>query len=46
VAGPSVRPGTCDHVRDALRAGLEEHETPDGVLGTASTWIVSADAPA
>jgi SAM-dependent methyltransferase len=35
-----------EQVREALRAGLEELETPDGVLATASTWIVSAVAPA
>jgi hypothetical protein len=31
-----------DTVRDALRAGLAEFETPAGIVGAASTWIVSA----
>jgi hypothetical protein len=29
-------------VREALRAGLAELATPQGVVGDASTWIVSA----
>jgi SAM-dependent methyltransferase len=33
-------------VREALRAGLTELSRPDGVYGTASTWIVSAAVPA
>jgi hypothetical protein len=32
-------------VRDALRQGLREFETPDGLRAQASTWIVSATAP-
>jgi SAM-dependent methyltransferase len=32
-------------VRDALRQGLSEFETPDGLRAQASTWIVSATAP-
>jgi ubiquinone/menaquinone biosynthesis C-methylase UbiE len=32
-------------VRDALREGLSEFETVDGVRAPASTWIVSATAP-
>jgi SAM-dependent methyltransferase len=35
-----------EEVRDALREGLSELVTPDGVYGTASTWIVSAVVPA
>lgn len=35
-----------DEVREALYAGLAELEGPDGVQGTASTWVVSATAPA
>jgi SAM-dependent methyltransferase len=35
-----------DEVREALRAGLAELDGPDGVRGSASTWIVSAIAPA
>jgi SAM-dependent methyltransferase len=33
-------------VRAALEAGLREFEGPDGLLAPASTWIVSATAPA
>ena len=33
-------------VRDALRSGLAEFATPEGLLAPASTWIVSASAPA
>jgi SAM-dependent methyltransferase len=33
-----------DEVRDAVRDGLAEFETPDGVMAPASTWIVSATA--
>jgi SAM-dependent methyltransferase len=32
-------------VHDALRAGLGEFETEDGVRAPASTWIVTASAP-
>jgi ubiquinone/menaquinone biosynthesis C-methylase UbiE len=32
-------------VHDALRAGLAEFETPDGLKAPASTWIVSAVNP-
>jgi SAM-dependent methyltransferase len=32
-------------VRDALRRGLSEFQTPDGLRAQASTWIVSATAP-
>jgi ubiquinone/menaquinone biosynthesis C-methylase UbiE len=35
-----------ERVREALRAGLGELRTADGVRGDASTWIVSATAPA
>jgi hypothetical protein len=35
-----------DEVRTKLHEGLSELEGPDGVLATASTWIVSATAPA
>jgi hypothetical protein len=35
--------GTVD---DALREGLAEYDGPDGVWGPASTWIVTASAPA
>jgi SAM-dependent methyltransferase len=31
-------------VHDALREGLSEFETPDGMMAPASTWIVSASA--
>lgn len=34
-----------DPVREALRDGLEEFVTADGVVAPASTWIVSATAP-
>ncbi len=33
-------------VADALREGLAEWEGPDGVTAPASTWIVTANAPA
>ena len=33
-----------DKVRDGLRAGLAEFQTPDGITAPASTWIVSAVA--
>jgi len=33
-------------VRSALEAGLREFEGPDGLVAPASTWIVSATAPA
>lgn len=33
-------------VRDALSSGLGEFETPEGLVAPASTWIVSAIAPA
>ncbi len=32
-------------VHDALRAGLAEFATPDGILAPASSWIVTAAAP-
>ena len=32
-------------VHDALRAGLAEFETEDGIRAASSTWIVSASAP-
>ena len=32
-------------VHDALRAGLAEFETEDGIRAPSSTWIVSASAP-
>ena len=32
-------------VRDALREGLAEFETEDGMRAPASTWIVTASAP-
>ena len=35
-----------EQVRDALREGLTEFKGPDGIYGNASTWIVSARAPA
>jgi ubiquinone/menaquinone biosynthesis C-methylase UbiE len=35
-----------DDVRAALREGLGEFEGPDGLRAGASTWIVSASAPA
>jgi ubiquinone/menaquinone biosynthesis C-methylase UbiE len=35
-----------DEVYAALRAGLAEFETPNGVRAPASTWIVTATAPA
>jgi ubiquinone/menaquinone biosynthesis C-methylase UbiE len=35
-----------DDVRAALRAGLAEFAGPDGLRARASTWIVSATAPA
>jgi ubiquinone/menaquinone biosynthesis C-methylase UbiE len=34
-----------DQVREALRDGLQEFVTADGVIAPASTWIVSAMAP-
>jgi ubiquinone/menaquinone biosynthesis C-methylase UbiE len=34
-----------DQVREALRDGLAQYETPDGVLAPASTWVVTASAP-
>ena len=34
-----------DDVRAALRDGLREFESPDGIRAPASTWIVSAIAP-
>ena len=34
-----------DDVRQALREGLREYETPDGIRAPASTWIISAVAP-
>jgi ubiquinone/menaquinone biosynthesis C-methylase UbiE len=34
-----------DQVRDALADGLTDLITPDGVIGHASTWIVSATTP-
>ena len=33
-----------DEVREALREGLSEFQTPDGVRAPASTWIVTATA--
>ncbi len=33
-------------VADALREGLADWQGPDGVVAPASTWIVTADAPA
>jgi ubiquinone/menaquinone biosynthesis C-methylase UbiE len=33
-------------VREALREGMADMVTPDGVMGSASTWIVSASAEA
>jgi hypothetical protein len=35
-----------EEVREALRAGLAEFATPDGLIAPASTWIVSAAATA
>ena len=34
-----------DPVAAALREGMAEWVTPDGVYGPASTWIVTANAP-
>jgi SAM-dependent methyltransferase len=34
-----------DQVRQALREGIAEFETPDGVWAPASTWIVTAVVP-
>ncbi|HET6870596.1 MAG TPA: class I SAM-dependent methyltransferase [Solirubrobacteraceae bacterium] len=34
-----------DQVRDALRAGLADLITPAGVIGDASTWIITATNP-
>jgi SAM-dependent methyltransferase len=34
-----------DQVRDALATGLADLVTPAGVIGQASTWIVSATTP-
>jgi hypothetical protein len=34
-----------DHVRDALTSGLADLTTPAGVIGHASTWIISATNP-
>jgi trans-aconitate methyltransferase len=34
-----------DEVREALRAGLGEYVTPDGLWARASTWVVTATAP-
>ena len=34
-----------DEVKEALRAGLAEFVTDEGVIAPASTWIVSATAP-
>jgi ubiquinone/menaquinone biosynthesis C-methylase UbiE len=34
-----------DQVDAALREGLKEFETPDGLVGGASTWIVTARVP-
>jgi SAM-dependent methyltransferase len=34
-----------DDVRDALRAGVGEYATDDGIIAPASTWIVSAISP-
>jgi ubiquinone/menaquinone biosynthesis C-methylase UbiE len=33
-------------ISDALREGMAEWVTPDGVIAPASTWIVTAEAPA
>jgi hypothetical protein len=33
-------------IEAALRQALAEYETPNGVVASASTWIVSAAAPA
>jgi SAM-dependent methyltransferase len=35
-----------DEVREALREGLARYQTEQGVVGMASTWIVSAISPA
>jgi ubiquinone/menaquinone biosynthesis C-methylase UbiE len=35
-----------EDVRNALRRGLAEFATPEGLVAPASTWIVSAGAPA
>lgn len=35
-----------DDIRQALREGMAEFERPDGVWAPASTWIVTARAPA
>jgi ubiquinone/menaquinone biosynthesis C-methylase UbiE len=35
-----------DTVREALREGMADMVTPEGVMGSASTWIVSARAAA
>jgi hypothetical protein len=35
-----------DQVRDALASGLADLTTPAGVIGDASTWIISATNPA
>jgi SAM-dependent methyltransferase len=35
-----------DTVRDALKTGLAEYDGPNGVWAPASTWIVTATAPA
>jgi SAM-dependent methyltransferase len=32
-------------IREALREGFQEFETPEGLQASASTWIVSATAP-
>jgi ubiquinone/menaquinone biosynthesis C-methylase UbiE len=34
-----------ERVRSALRAGLADLVTPDGVIGQASTWIITATNP-
>jgi SAM-dependent methyltransferase len=34
-----------DEIHEALRTGLSEYQTPEGVVATASTWIVSAVSP-
>jgi ubiquinone/menaquinone biosynthesis C-methylase UbiE len=34
-----------DQVRDALRSGLGDLTTPAGVIGSASTWIITATNP-
>jgi SAM-dependent methyltransferase len=34
-----------DQVREALREGLAEYETPDGIYAPASTWILAARNP-